>query len=301
LRKKRKFFEDLEIYLKHFDKKEIYESKLTTLKFFIELNTTKIGIYDIDDFSGYGTFESEEYFSVGEFLNGCLNGFGKYVDKGRQIIHIGFWKNGKEHKWGKKCWNLKELCDSYDGEWNEGEKEGFGIYRWGTGDSYEGQWKKSVQHGPGVFKWKNGAQYVGLFDSGKRSGPNSVFTWENGDKYEGDYKNDSMEGVGKYSHACGDVYIGGWLGNIRSGPAEYFYAYKGFFKGKFENDNRSGEGSFTWPDGEKFVGIWKNGSRFGTGKLYLKDGSVITQYWNERIKNYSIQIPEKYPNTKNSF
>ena len=37
--------------------------------------------------------------------------------------------------------------NSYDGDWVEGKKEGFGTYRWANGQVYVGEYKNNKQHG----------------------------------------------------------------------------------------------------------------------------------------------------------
>lgn len=69
---------------------------------------------------------------------------GKFHGKGRYV-----WKNGA----------------SYDGNFNDGRREGIG--RWKSGkndyDLYFGQYKNDKKSGKGQYTWANGTVYEGNF------------------------------------------------------------------------------------------------------------------------------------------
>lgn len=44
----------------------------------------------------------------------------------------------------------------YDGEWVDGTKDGYGVWKGKNGDSYIGEWKNSKAHGYGVHTWPSG-------------------------------------------------------------------------------------------------------------------------------------------------
>lgn len=48
--------------------------------------------------------------------------------------------------------------DIYEGEWNEGHKNGRGAYKFANGDSYEGYIQQDKKQGRGIYKWKNNAR-----------------------------------------------------------------------------------------------------------------------------------------------
>jgi hypothetical protein len=49
----------------------------------------------------------------------------------------------------------------YDGEWDQGLKQGYGIWKGIKNDSYIGEWSTSKAHGYGVHTWPNGDRYEG--------------------------------------------------------------------------------------------------------------------------------------------
>jgi hypothetical protein len=72
-----------------------------------------------------------------------VEGIGFFVsEKG---TYQGEWKNKKKSGWGKMTWKNGGF---YRGQWSDNTKEGYGYQRWGigtkwAGDTYEGYWHKS--------------------------------------------------------------------------------------------------------------------------------------------------------------
>ena len=46
--------------------------------------------------------------------------------------------------------------ESYEGEWENGFKHGFGVWKNNNGESYKGDWKMGKAHGKGHQVWSNG-------------------------------------------------------------------------------------------------------------------------------------------------
>jgi hypothetical protein len=42
-----------------------------------------------------------------------------------------------------------------------GDKHGYGIYRWADGRVYYGEWKKNKSEGHGYMRWPNGDYFCG--------------------------------------------------------------------------------------------------------------------------------------------
>lgn len=49
-----------------------------------------------------------------------------------------------------------EIGDVYDGEWKDGNIDGYGIYTWPDGTVYAGDWKAGLKNGYGVLREPNG-------------------------------------------------------------------------------------------------------------------------------------------------
>ena len=43
----------------------------------------------------------------------------------------------------------------YDGDWTEGQRNGYGVYIYANGDKYLGMWKEDRRHGQGEYIYKN--------------------------------------------------------------------------------------------------------------------------------------------------
>ncbi len=41
------------------------------------------------------------------------------------------------------------------GEWQENNRHGYGVMRYGSGNTYEGQWQLDHKHGFGVMIWRD--------------------------------------------------------------------------------------------------------------------------------------------------
>lgn len=55
-------------------------------------------------------------------------------------------------------------CELPNGDYFKGalegkpkQKQGYGLYKWTSGDSFEGDWEKDVFYGHGVYKFANGS------------------------------------------------------------------------------------------------------------------------------------------------
>ena len=43
----------------------------------------------------------------------------------------------------------------YEGNWAEGQRNGYGVYVYANGDKYEGNWKEDRRHGQGEYIYKD--------------------------------------------------------------------------------------------------------------------------------------------------
>jgi hypothetical protein len=60
------------------------------------------------------------------------------VSGGEEQMHEGWFKDGNRHGRGRSIWQDGSV---YDGELNQGRKDGFGTFHFGnTGRSYVGSW-----------------------------------------------------------------------------------------------------------------------------------------------------------------
>jgi hypothetical protein len=76
--------------------------------------------------------------------------------------------------------------DVYEGEINDGVRNGRGTYTWADGHRYVGEYQNDRMHGTGIYYWPDGRIYEGAFERDLRQGK-GVLKWPNGDRYEGDF------------------------------------------------------------------------------------------------------------------
>ena len=75
------------------------------------------------------------------------------------FIFKGFWKDNNYHGKGKLT---RPNGDTYEGDWKEDKREGFGIQFYKkSGHKYEGMWKNGNIHGHGTFNYGKNTKYVG--------------------------------------------------------------------------------------------------------------------------------------------
>ena len=135
----------------------------------------------------------------------------------------------------------------YEGERNDqGERHGKGRARLPNGDSYEGEYQNGYRHGFGkyVFRKLKGkarnACYVGCYDRNKKNGQGTFF-YPDGAKYEGSWREDLRQGFGTYCYTNGDVYRGEWERDKRYGQGTYTYAASGMiYEGQWSEGKRAG-------------------------------------------------------------
>ena len=64
----------------------------------------------------------------------------------------------------------------YDGEFVDGEKEGFGVYSYHDGSRYEGNFDNGAPHGKGFEIWTDGDVYSGFYFNGMKHG-DGILKW----------------------------------------------------------------------------------------------------------------------------
>ena len=160
----------------------------------------------------------------GHWKNGVKSGQGKmeYYQNGNGVIeYCGDWENDLPNGKGKLT-NYSNVTDmTYNGEWKDGQRHGFGEYTlsWDKGtfppERYEGEWKDDKRCGKGIC-WYG----------------------RNKDKmYEGDWLNDKREGYGIWKYENGDVLECQWKSGDRNGEGIFTFADGGSFKAEWKDNN----------------------------------------------------------------
>lgn len=102
----------------------------------------------------------------------------------------GQWLNNKPSGYGVYHYLLNDKMNKYMGEFNDGLKEGFGIFEYSDGQVYEGEWFNDKKEGMGILTFADGSKYQGMFSDDRMTGSNlkeiaQVRTWiDDYDKFE---------------------------------------------------------------------------------------------------------------------
>jgi len=81
----------------------------------------------------------------------------------------------------------------YEGQYYKDKKQGFGIFKWATGNIYRGQYKTDEREGIGEMKWTDGSMYIGQWVSGIQHGYGKMY-FPDGTVKEGYFDNNVFKG-----------------------------------------------------------------------------------------------------------
>lgn len=136
---------------------------------------------------------------------------------------------------------------SYNGEWKDDMKHGFGTLIYPDGTKYEGDWSMNKRHGNGTLWIKEGKksvkQYVGCWREGVMEGF-GTFHYENGEVYKGEWVRNQREGNGRLEYPNGDFFVGEWVNNLQHGIGTFHLSNGNIFEGMYLNGKRDGAGKF---------------------------------------------------------
>ena len=107
----------------------------------------------------------------------------------------------------------------YDGDWIQGERDGYGECQYGrrnyTETYYKGEWRSNVRHGQGEMGLKNGAVVKGNFVNNYPEGLCTIF-YSDGSSFTGNLVKGVPSGLGTLTKN-GIVYQGNFEGGLRQG------------------------------------------------------------------------------------
>ena len=216
----------------------------------------------------------ENHFYEGVLVDGLPEGWGREVDP--EGVYEGYFHKGEREGQGKYTYNetgrgfegewkddrpftgvgkYKYFTDygyypgEYDGEWKDGERNGFGRMININGSTLEAEWKENFQgHGKSITD-----EYVFEGDFDYEDGillVNGKWSFANGDTFIGilDPQTGGTEGKGTYLFSNGDVY---------EGEVYVDYYYLDNPGDDFIMPN--GHGIMTYADGRVIEGNWEYG------------------------------------------
>lgn len=205
--------------------------------------------------------------------------------------------------------NDNELVGVYEGEFINGELEGYGVFKGNDGIMYCGNYKNSKRNGKGIYTFSNGDIYEGFFVNNhfngvgtlkRKNGCNFTGTFinnnfhegkeihSNGDVYQGSYLNGLMNGKGIYTSVNGNIYQGDYLDGLRSGKGKLMSSCGNNYEGSWLNDQMHGFGILKDSNNCIYEGEWKFGKMHGKGKY------VVNNNKDSRSSSLSDNIGVQY-------
>lgn len=117
-----------------------------------------------------------------------------------------------------------------------------GPYKFPDGETYQGQFQDGNREGFGIQIWPDGSYYQGYWLKDKFSGYGR-FIHKEGDYYEGEWKEGMANGEGKLVHIDGSEYEGKWIMDEKSGKGKQVWADGSSYEGNFMNNSINGFGN----------------------------------------------------------
>jgi hypothetical protein len=194
---------------------------------------------------------------------------------------------------------------------------GYGTYRYSSGDVYIGEFDEDKRSGWGIYKWKNGSVYIGENVDDKFEGYGYI-KFVSGNWYLGEFSNGLYEGEGKFVKKDGTIQEGLWKDDKFEGRMKYYgkepgttgclngdcnegYGCKVYetgdrYFGYFHNGTLAGYGTYYWKSGDKYNGEFKDGNLSGFGVYYWANGEKYIGYWKEgKREDWGVDY---YPSTE---
>lgn len=185
------------------------------------------------------------------------SGHGIYVFENKFFRYEGQWEKGEKHGFGKL---LLQDGTYYEGQFTHGEITGHGFkYFASTKCTYKGQFLRGEMHGKGVLQYPDGAQYDGTFLHNKKNGYGVMKTKEPHQIYEGGFQGNLKHGSGYMIYSNGDRYEGHWEADKRHGHGILYFVDGSVYDGEFVMDEFSGRGIIRHISGVVYDGLWLNG------------------------------------------
>jgi hypothetical protein len=150
--------------------------------------------------------------------------------------------------------------ETYEGEWKNERKHGYGISTMTLPTSkyrYEGHYENGVYHGKGKMTCDH-SSYEGDYLYGKRHG-NGTVAYVDGSTYSGAWEKGLFEGYGARHEMGEGDYLGYWSQGLMHGEGRLCYFSGEIYDGLWHFGRMHGKGCFTKADGTAIEGVWSSG------------------------------------------
>ncbi|KAH3765464.1 2-isopropylmalate synthase [Pelomyxa schiedti] len=167
---------------------------------------------------------------------------------------------------------------AYDGNWIDGQMNGWGVHTWPNGTMYNGEWKSGVPDGWGTRRDADGGWYEGLWRAGgwhrgTRHDPNGVDVYEGEWVWDNTTKGYKQQGWGVWRKKM-----------VKGGDGTYSEAPPGgdvqagvmvtVYEGAWNNDQMHGHGMWRSPEtGTIYCGEWDHDEMCGPGRMLIGENS----------------------------
>ena len=153
--------------------------------------------------------------------------------------------------WGK--WEFEN--GYYDGFWENGKREGYGLYKWNEYGTYIGFWKNDKMEGYGSYEDADGKIMAGMYANGK------------------------LNGIGEESTLTSEFKRGIYKDHVLATPYDFYIndAKSGCVSGNCNNLY----GKYVWDNGDYFTGFFQNGVPL-LGRYQFKNGDVYNGMFNSK-------------------
>ena len=154
-------------------------------------------------------------------------------------------------------------------------KSGINNDYFSNGSKYEGEKQNGIRNGQGRFTYVTGAYYEGEWKKNKKDGKGVLVNNDGKMIYDGFWRNDKYHGKGILYNA--NI-------NFTNDEIDYedFDNLNGRwlrFEGEFVEDEKHGKGLLYLINDERFYGNFEYDMANGTGSFYKKKGDVINGIW----------------------
>ncbi|HEX4331140.1 MAG TPA: caspase family protein [Usitatibacter sp.] len=203
----------------------------------------------------------------GAMRGASLHGKGEYISK--SFKYEGEFNEGLKQGEGTYVW---ENGDRYHGHFAADRPDGTGRYQFVNGDTYEGDVQLGVIVGRGAYTTKSGDTFEGSFAGGKPNGV-GVYRFASGDRYEGEMAAGLMQGRGRYYTKGGDRVEAPFVAGKPQGKGIYYFSNGDRYEGDITSGELTGNGSYFYASGMKYEGDVRQGQPQGKGTFWFLDGT----------------------------
>jgi len=220
----------------------------------------------------------------GAMRGASLHGHGEYISK--SFKYEGEFNEGLKQGEGTYVW---ENGDRYTGHFSADRPDGKGRYQFGNGDTYEGEVQSGVIVGRGTYTTKGGDVFEGSFANGKPNGV-GVYRFASGDRYEGEMAQGKMQGKGLYYTKGGDRVQAPFVDGKPQGKGIYYFANGDRYEGDMDAGALTGRGAYFYAAGMKYEGEIRAGQPQGKGVFWFADGTRFEGSFENGLQHATGEI-----------